>query len=247
MSATPLPPATPAAGSQPTSDGSPVQPEHAAQPVAATQTFAKLASATQVLLILCGALSAVTIGTELFGIGAVSDYLAGDETAIGSIEAYDQSTALVGILASIAFIVTGVLWAIWQYRAAKQVVGHTRRSPGWHAGSWFVPIVSFWFPYQNISDLWRAVGRSRPSWQIVWWLLFLGSNFFVQISSRAYMAAETLEQFRVAMWTSFAGEVLVLAAVPFAWMVVRGITRGILDRVRLLDPANAAGVSAPPA
>ncbi|WP_169053943.1 DUF4328 domain-containing protein [Agromyces sp. H66] len=206
-----------------------------------------MASATQVLLIVCSGLSLVTIGIELFGIGAVSGYLAGDGAAIGSIEAYDQSTALVSVLSSIAFIVTGVLWAIWQYRAAKQVVGRTRRSPGRHASSWFIPIVSFWFPYQNVSDLWRAIGLSRPSWQIVWWLLFLGSNFVIGISSRVYLAAETLEQFRNAMWMSLAGEVLLLAAAPFAWMVVRGITRGILDRARLVDATSAEDVAAPPA
>lgn len=247
MSTTPPPPATPAAGSQPASHGSPALPEQAGQPVAVTQPLAKLASATQVLLIVCGALSVVTIGTELFGIEAASAFLAGDDAALGSLEAYDQTTVLVSILSSIAFIVTGVLWAIWQYRAAKQVVGRTRRSPGWHAGSWFIPIVSFWYPYQNISDLWRAVGLSRPSWQIAWWLLFLGSNFSIQVSGRAYMAAETLEQFRVAMWTSFAGEVMLLAAAPLAWLVVRGITRGILDRARPVDATNAAGVARSPA
>ena len=110
-----------------------------------------------------------------------------------------------------------------------------------------MPIVSFWFPYQNISDLWRAVGLARPSWQILWWLLFLGSNFSVSISSRMYLDSETLEQFRGAMWMSLAGEVLLLAAAPLAWMVVRGITRGILDRARLVDPASAANVAAPPA
>jgi hypothetical protein len=246
MTATPPPSTTPAAGSQPALDATSAQPDQAAAP---TPALAGMASATQVLLIVCGALSVVTIGTELSGIGAVSDYLAGDEAAIGSIEAYDQSTARVSVLASIAFIVTGVLWAIWQYRAAKQVVGRTRRSPGWHAGSWFVPIVSFWFPHQNISDLWRAVGLSRPSWQIVWWLLFLGSNVSIQISTRMYLAAETLEQFRDAMWMSLVGEVLLLAAAPLAWMVVRGITRGILqpERATADGSASAADVAAPPA
>jgi hypothetical protein len=249
MTTTPPQSTTPAAGSQPAPDAASAQPEQAAQPAAATQALAKLASATQVLLLVCGALSVITIGTELFGIGAVSAYLAGDGAAISSIEAYDQSTALVSVLSSIAFIVSGVLWAMWQYRAAKQVVGRTRRSPGRHASSWFIPIVSFWFPYQNISDLWRAVGLSRPSWQIVWWLLFLGSNFAIGISSRVYLAAETLEQFRDAMWMSLAGEVLLLAAAPLAWMVVRGITRGILQRQRKIvdDSASAAGVAAPSA
>nr|WP_242061411.1 MULTISPECIES: DUF4328 domain-containing protein [Microbacterium] len=113
------------------------------------------------------------------------------------------------------------------YQAAKRFVGQTRRSPGWHVGAWFVPIISAWFPYQNISDLWRAVGRSRPGWQIVWWLCWLLSNSMIQVSTRLYLSAETLEQFQIAMSVSIAGEVLLLAAAALASLVVRGITRGI--------------------
>ncbi|WP_234660894.1 DUF4328 domain-containing protein [Agromyces marinus] len=206
-----------------------------------------MASATQVLLVVCGVLSAITIGTELFGIGAASSYLGGDEAAVGSINAYDQTSTIVNALGAIALIATGVYWAIWQYRAAKQVAGRTRRSPGRHASSWFIPIVSFWFPYQNVSDLWRATGRSRPPWQITWWVLWLSSNLAIWIAGRIYAAAETLEHFRSAMWVSLAGEVLLLAAAPLAWMVVRGITRGLLERARLVDAASGAEVATSPA
>jgi hypothetical protein len=137
---------------------------------------------------------------------------------------------VISILSSLSLLATGVLWATWQYRAAKHVTGRTRRSAGWHAGSWFVPIVSLWFPYQNISDLWRAVGRTRPSWQIIWWLLHLVSNVFIGQSTRIYLAAEDLEQLRIAMSLSIVGEILLLAAAPFAWLIVRGITQGILQR-----------------
>lgn len=186
--------------------------------------------ATQVLLIACGVLSVATIGIETFGISAVTGFLNGDNGAIGMLDVYDQSTSVVAILSSLSLLATGVLWAIWQYRAAKQVTGRTRRSAGWHAGSWFVPIISLWFPYQNISDLWRALGRTRPSWQIIWWLLFVVSNVFIGQSTRIYLAAEDLEQFRVAMWMSIVGEILLLAAAPLAWLVIRGITQGILQR-----------------
>jgi hypothetical protein len=32
------------------------------------------------------------------------------------------------------------------------------------------------------------------------------------------------------MWLSIAGEILVLAAAPLAWLVIRGLTQGILQR-----------------
>ena len=175
-------------------------------------------------------MSVATIGIETFGISAATGYLNGDNSAIDMIDMYDQSTFVVTILSALFLVATGVLWVIWQYRAAKQVTGRTRRSAGWHAGSWFVPIISLLFPYQNISDLWRAVERTRPSWQIIWWLLWVVSNVFIQLSSRIYTTAEDLEQFRVAMWMSIAGEILLLAAAPLAWLIIRGITQGILQR-----------------
>jgi hypothetical protein len=207
------------------------------QQPAMANAIAKLAMATQVFLMVCGVLSAATIGIEAFGISAVTSFLERPVATTEMLDVYDQSTSVVAILSSLCLIATGVLWATWQYRVAKQVVGRTRRSPGWHAGSWFVPVVSFWFPYQNLSDLWRAVGRRRPSWQIAWWLLFLISNFIIQQSARIATAAVDLEQFRVAMWVSLAGEMLLLAATPLAWLIVRGITEGILQ------PAPAPGRS----
>jgi hypothetical protein len=202
----------------------------ARQQPASTNAMAKLAMATQVLLIVCGVMSVATIGIETFGISAATGFLNGNNAAIDMLDMYDQSTSVVSILSSLSLLATGVLWVIWQYRAAKRVTGRTRRSAGWHAGSWFVPIISLWFPYQNISDLWRAVGRTRPSWQIIWWLLYLLSNVFIGQSTRIYLAAEDLEQFRVAMSMSIVGEILLLAAAPLAWLIIRGITQGILHR-----------------
>ncbi|KRB36143.1 hypothetical protein ASD93_08505 [Microbacterium sp. Root180] len=194
--------------------------------------------ATQVLLIVSGLTSVLTIGVEVFGIGAVTRYLDGLDYDIELLNAYDRVSLMSTVVSSMALVATGVLWLIWQYRAAKQVQGRTRRSPGWHVGSWLIPVVSFWFPYQNISDLWRATGRSRPAWQILWWLLWISSGTLIQVSSIIYNNAEVLEQFRDSMWASIAGEVLRVAAVPLAWMVVRGITRGLSRGTALPAPAR---------
>lgn len=216
------------------------------QPVM-TNALAKLAVATQVLLVVCGLMSVATIGVEMFGIGAVTSYLDGNDAAIDRLTSYDQITLVVTILSATVLLVTGVVWVLWQYRAAKHVLGQTRRSPGWHVGSWLVPIICIWFPYQNISDLWRAVGRSRPSWQILWWLCWLVNTVLIQISSRIYASAETLDQFRVAMSVSIAGEVLLLAAAPMAWLIVRGITQGIRRRSAAPLPSTAVGYASPAA
>lgn len=248
MTGTPVPPP---AGWYPAPDGSSttwwwdgarwVRPEQeSSQPLAPSKGIVKLAVATQWLLIVCGVLSVATIGIEAFGISAVTGFLNGNQSAVDLLNGYDQMTAVVSVLGSAFLVVTGVLWVIWQYRVAKQVSGQTRRSPGWHVGSWFVPIINLWFPYQNISDLLRAVGRTRPSWQILWWLLWVVSNWLIQVSSRIYITAADLEQFRVAMWMSLAGEILLLAAAPLAWLTIHRITQGALQS----SPAQSQSLAA---
>ncbi|MFF2275747.1 DUF4328 domain-containing protein [Agromyces sp. NPDC058126] len=248
-------PTSPAPGWYPAPDGSsqtwwwdgagwtqpPTQAQYQPEPSpAAINAIAKLATATQVLILVWVVTSVATIGVEIFGLTAVADYLSGIDTTVDRLDLYDQGTAVVSILSSLAIIAAGVIWVIWQFRVAKQVTGQTRRSPGWHAGSWFIPIVSFWFPYQNVSDLWRALGRTRPSWLIVWWLLWVVGNYAIQLSSRAYLFAEDLEGFRAGMWLSLAGELLMLASAPMAWLVIRGITQGIVQRSSIPAPASAA-------
>lgn len=194
------------------------------------RSLAKLALITQLLLVVCAAAGAMTLAIEIYGVSVTSDFLNGNDTSTALFDLYDQGSLVISIAAALAMIATTVLWAVWQFHAAKHVAGQTRRTPGWHAGSWFIPIACWWFPYQNISDLWRATGRVRPSWQIAWWVLWLSGNVVSQLSTRVYLAAEDLEQLRASMWISIVGELLTLAAVPLACLIVRGITQGIVQR-----------------
>jgi hypothetical protein len=187
----------------------------------------RLALATQILLVVAAVASLVNIGVELFGISGITAFVGGDASAISQLESYDRFTLVTTIVSGVSLVAAGVLWVVWQFRAAKQVPGRTRRGPGWHAGAWFVPVIAWWFPYQNISDLWRAVGRTRPGWQIVWWVLWIASNAVIQLGTRLYTAADDFDLLQTAMWTSIVGDILLIAAMPFAVLVVRGITRGL--------------------
>jgi hypothetical protein len=76
---------------------------------------------------------------------------------------------------SIARLVVMVLIAIWTYRAteaARSLGVSTTHSPGWAAASWFVPIVSFWFPYQVMRDLLAPSDPARSKVGL-WWALHL--------------------------------------------------------------------------
>jgi len=197
----------------------------------ATPAILGLAVATRVLLVVGGVLSMASIGVEVLGITAVEDQLRGAGSAFARLEAYDLSSLVVVLLSGAVSLATGIVWMCWQYRVAMQVAGKTRRSPGWHAGAWLVPFVALWFPYQNISDLWRAIGRTPPRWLIVWWLLWLGSHISVQISNQLAGTEPALEEFRALMWSTLANGVMLVAATPFAWLIVHRITHAFESSV----------------
>lgn len=185
----------------------------------------RLATVTQVLLIISAVLTLATFGVEAFGIATVNDYLGGNVGAASAIDAYDALSVVVNLLSFVVLLGTGILWVIWQYRLAKQVLGRARRSPGWHAGSWFIPVVNWWFPYQNISDLWRAAGRTRPGWQVAWWALWIAASVTSGLSGQMSFRAQSLEEYLAAMTVSVLSSLLLIVAAFFAVRLVRELTR----------------------
>lgn len=87
---------------------------------------------------------------------------------------------LLLLLYSLISLVAGLLWLVWQYKLAVSAPTALRRSPAMHVASWIIPVVNYWFPFQNISDLWRSYGTGRQETQAeaapmllpLWWASF---------------------------------------------------------------------------
>lgn len=197
---------------------------------ATLRTITKLATATQVMVIVCGVLALVLVGVEAMGITAITSYLDGNTSAVQTLHLYDWTWIVGNALATLSLTAAAALWATWQYRVALQVPGLTRRAAGWHAGDWFLPILALWRPFQDISDLWRAIGRTPPRWLIVWWLLWIASFISFKWSNQIDSRADALEQIRATMWSSILGEAFLIAAALMAFIIIRGITQGVIDR-----------------
>ncbi len=70
-----------------------------------------------------------------------------------------------------------VVACLWQHRAATaaRALGlPTTHSPAWGVGSWFVPVVNFWMPYQAIRD---CLAPDDPNRRLVlqWWLVLMAT------------------------------------------------------------------------
>lgn len=59
---------------------------------------------------------------------------------------------LVNLVQLGAFVVL-LLWVYRAATAAQRLGNPARRSPGMAVGSWFVPVVNLWWPYQSLRDL----------------------------------------------------------------------------------------------
>ena len=81
-----------------------------------------------------------------------------------------------------------LIFLVWCYRAAVagRELGHpARRSPGWAVGSWLIPILNLWWPYQSVVDTVPADDPARESIRRWWilWLTTIGTSLLVFASA----------------------------------------------------------------
>ena len=110
---------------------------------------------------------AIVLDATISGIGAIlgirqffaidaDEHIGFEELTRSGIFGVFQLVGAVGYL-------SGILFAIWFYRAYQNVTAlnvRGRYAAGWAIGAWIVPIVSFFRPKQIANDIWRT---SDPS------------------------------------------------------------------------------------
>lgn len=131
-------------------------------------------------------------------------------------ESFSPWFGLLGLVAVVAIVVT----LIWQHRAASaaRALGFpTTHSPAWGVGSWFVPIVNFWFPYQAIRDC-LPPGDPNRAHVLQWWLAYIAGGL---VGASAFIAAFFSPG--VAVGLSIPAALLWVAVLAYAHRVVTSI------------------------
>jgi heme/copper-type cytochrome/quinol oxidase subunit 2 len=125
---------------------------------------------------------------SVIGVLALTCVLALGQAALSAVglAVADRRTAEgFGVIAMIVMLpqvvlmlLAAIAWCLWQRRLAQGTPPTLlHRSPGWHVGSWFIPVVSLWFPLQNMRDLWRLhLGSERYGLLWLWWAGWLFMN-----------------------------------------------------------------------
>ncbi|MEO7941924.1 MAG: DUF4328 domain-containing protein [Marmoricola sp.] len=192
--------------------------------------FAKLGDRLARLLILMCALNVAVLALNVGG------YLA-PELVLG-VSPGEPGTVPVNLLAGLAlvliylvgYVVTGLLWAVWQYRLAVSAPAALRRSPAMHVASWCLPVVSYWFPVRNMSDLWRSYGTAHRRDTAVggpplflWWTCWIVSALF-GAGMFPTLLATTVQEVRVLSLLGAVGALFSALAAGLAVLVVRRLS-----------------------
>ena len=140
----------------------------------------------------------------------------------------DMVTGLTGLLALVAFWVSGILILVWIHRSNRNAQGFAdglNVSPGWNVGWFFVPFANLIKPFQGVRETWQA-SQGEPSWQDVpvpafmrwWWACWLINNFVDNAAFRLSLRTETVaQQTNVAILNIAAAFI----SVPLALLLIR--------------------------
>jgi hypothetical protein len=163
----------------------PVQHGHV-RPVAGLGVAASVLIVATVL-----AACAMTV-TDWMTAGVVAAYTA--KTAgvtVADLDSADRATTATSTVYLITLVASAIVFVTWLYRARVNTdllhpATRHRRGRGWAIGGWICPIVNLWFPFQVVTDVWKAskpdLLPGRPDLSDVpdnplirvWWVLWLG-------------------------------------------------------------------------
>lgn len=157
----------------------------------------------------------ILLGMEI--ISLISHYLQYDllqrvanGAQVKSIEASanDVRELIVSIIYAITYIVFLVMFIQWFRRAYYNLqikVPHLLFTDGWAAGSWFVPILNFYRPFQIMREIHtetielfeqKGVSNAKISTSYLgwWWFLWITSGLIGRISSNISMDSESIRE-----------------------------------------------------
>lgn len=157
-------------------------------------------------------------------------------------------TGVLGLAAIGVYIATVVVFLMWLYRVSNNVAAfgkRTQNSSGWAVGSFFVPIINLFVPYQSVKDIWKnseptgagdafSYGVSPPGFFPAWWGFWIASNIASNAYFRMTMAEAPLD---ASAMVGILSEILSIAAAAFAIQVVREIDRRQEESARNLQQA----------
>lgn len=162
----------------------------------------------------------------------------------------DHVSVLLGRLDFALFLGTAVAFLLWFHRMAANLpalgIADARWSPAWAVAWWFIPVMSFFRPYQVAVDIWQASDstatrdywRTRPVSRLLprWWGYLIASIVVEWMAFCAWTRTDDETPVFLHQGVSFldaAAAVLKLVGAWLATRVIAEIQHRQRDRARL--------------
>jgi|SoiMethySBSTD1v2_1073268.scaffolds.fasta_scaffold489163_2 uncharacterized protein DUF4328 len=163
----------------------------------------------------------------------------------------DGTVSLFGLF---VFIAAAVVFLFWQHRAYKNLptlgVPRPDFSSGWVIGSWFVPFLNLFRPYEIVKYIHNKSDPDTVNVEVghydaggnltlkAWWGFWIATAIVGRFSDRIYRRAENLDDHVAAGWVGIFVSGLTLVAACLAIAVVRDITSRQEERHKRLMAAS---------
>ncbi len=188
---------------------------------------------TAILLVwLVFAMEIISLISAYFQYTLLQTVAQGGEVSMEAANANDSREQIIAIIYLIVYLVSAVTFIQWFRRAyynIHQLVPYCLNTEGWAAGSWFVPILNLFKPYQIMKEIFSETNRllsgreetesrelsiSLIGW---WWAFWLINGFLGQLYFRLTLKAETLDDFLTSTTIGMIGN---LASIPLVIITV---------------------------
>lgn len=197
-----------------------------------------LARWTVALLIAQAVAGLAAILSDINQIGLVSAVVRGRFVSAGQLLSSDTLAHAVSTVATPLLLATGVLFCLWTYRAHRNLpalgAAGLEHTPGWAAGSFFVPIINLYRPFQVMREIWKASDPSIPegdanAWRTMastaalgwWWACWLLRNVAIQVGSARVRTAVQPRDYLTALYWNLAGHLFSIAGIALlVWLLL---------------------------
>ena len=181
------------------------------------------------------ALEIISLVSGYFQYDLLQTVANGGEISTETATANDLREQMIGIIYLIAYVISTVTFIQWFRRAyfnLHQKVTYLAYTEGWAAGSWFVPIVNLYRPYQIMKELYQETKAlfikkgidvnsnfttNALGW---WWTLWIINSIIGQFVFRYSMKADTIDELTISTVASMIGNIL---GIPLALITVKVI------------------------
>ncbi len=175
----------------------------------------------------------VSLVSDYFQYVLLQDAVNGYGISANAADANDNRQRMIGIVYLAVYIASGITFILWFRRAYYNLhtqVSLLQHGEGWAAGGWFVPIVSWYRPFQimkemyvetqslftqRVSNYTQHISTALLGW---WWALWIVEGVLGQINFQLSRHATTVDDFISSTTWSMISSVV---ALPLALITIK--------------------------